>query len=1419
MKRNLYLATLLWCWALLVQAQSQIDGTVQVHPGGHMGVYNNLNFNTGYVITPRSLPGDNIYFTVSATHTGASDASHVNGYAEEAGHAAFTFPIGNGTSYRSAGIASASTAANYRAAYFSTNPSSATLPTGAPFATASRGTGVEAVSTVEYWDIDGSAAASITLTWNAASNVNTLTGGNPNQLVIVGWNGSQWVNLGRAGGFSGTLTGTGTITANNITPDTYAAYTFGSLACQLAATASITSGTICAGGTISLSASTTGAVGALSYAWSGPNGYSATGSAVTVSNATVSASGNYTVVVTDAGNGCSTTAVTATAITVNPQPVISSISTSNPTSCGTATGSLTLNGLIASTSYLVSYSFNGGAANTATLTSNASGQITLSGLASGSYTNITVSNSGCTSVAQTASLSDPSAPGTPTLTASPASSAICLGQSITLTASGSGSFTFSGPGLSSTTGSTVTATPTSAGNAVYTVTQTASGCTSAAATYTVLVNNQPIITSITPADPTSCATSTGSITINGLAPSVQYTIGFSKNGGAATTGVYTSNASGQVTVGGLSAGVYSAISASQGSCTSAPSSVSVTLVDPTPAAVTSSQLAGYSPTSCGSTTGRIEITGLPANSSGIVVGYTKNGVAGSANVSTDGSGKATISSLSAGNYANFTIQTAGCTSAPSSASVALTDPGLVALTSNSISSLNPTSCGASDGSITVSGLSANTNVILSYQRNGVNGSATVTTNGSGQAIIPSLSAGNYSVITYAIGACTSAPYNGTVAISDPGLAPLTASNVTGKAPTFCGGSNGRIDITGLAANQQISINYKKDGVAQPAVSAITNGSGQVTIANLSSGSYSDVTYAIGACTSAAYAGTINLQQPELIASQFTGINPAVCGGNTGRIEITGLGSNQSLSINYTLNGTPAVVAVTTDASGKAIVSGLLSGTYTAFSYSQGVCTSTTYGGPIYLSNPAPTVLNSSNVLGINPTQCGQTNGRIELTGLAASTSTTITYRRNNTAQSASVTSDANGKAVISGLLAGTYSDFTYTQGTCTSAPYVGPVTLSDPTPTVLTSANVASFNPTSCTATDGRIEITGLASNVSTTLSYARDGVATSAVLVTDNSGKATLSNLGTGNYTNFSYSQGSCTSAPYTATLAVAASGCSRLDLRVYLQGALYSNGGTIGANNLPLMRDNLRSGGYLPLNDPYRTTPYTSVFTQVNNAELQTIPASMTTTTGDKAIVDWVFVELRNKTNPALVSYSRSALVLRDGSVLDSDGQSGLKLTGISADDYYVSVRHRNHLGVMTAQAITVPSSTTVDFNTMTDVQVWNTSGYDAVERSTVTVGSTSVRALWAGNSVHNNKVKYIGSGTDLPGILSNVLNYSGSAAAYNFSNAYGYFIGDVNLDGRSLYIGSGNDGAFILSNVLNYPLNNTKVYNYDLLLQQLP
>ncbi|PRY27025.1 hypothetical protein CLV58_13527 [Spirosoma oryzae] len=937
----------------------------------------------------------------------------------------------------------------------------------------------------------------------------------------------------------------------------------------------------------------------------------------------------------------------------------------------------------------------------------------------------------------------------------------------------------------------------------------------------VTVNAQPVIAGASPANPATCATTTGSITLSGLVPSVAHTISYSKNGGTAITATLTANGSGNVVLNGLGAGTYTGITATVGSCVSAPYAATITLTDPVPAALTASQLTAYSPTSCGTSTGRIEITGLPANTGGIVVGYSKNGTATTVTVATDGSGKAILSSLSAGTYSAFTVQTGSCTTAPFAGPVNIADPGLTALSGNNVSSTSPTACGATDGSITLSGLPANTALVISYQKNGTAMTASVTTSNAGQVTLAGQSAGVYTQITYAQGACTSTPFSGTVTIADPGVTPLTAANVSSKAPTFCGGTNGHIDITGLASNQAITINYKKDGVAQSPINGITDATGKIVIGSLAQANYTDITYTLGACTSAAYTGTINMQQPELSSSQVTGYNPAVCGANTGRIELTGLGSNQSLNVNYVYNGTTQVVAVSSDATGKATITGLFSGTYTAISYAQGACTSTVYAGPLYLANPSPTALSSSNVLGINPTQCGQTNGRIEITGLAGSASTTITYKRNGVVQSASVTADASGKATIASLLAGTYSDFTYSQGACTSAPYIGPVTLTDPTPTALSQGNVASFNPTSCTATDGRIEITGLASNVSTTLTYAKNGVSTTAVVTTDNSGKATLA-VGVGNYSNFSYLQGTCVSNPYTATLTVSATGCGRLYVNAYLQGALIANGGSVSSTGKPLMRDNLRAGGYLPLSDPYRTATYSSLFPQVNNAQSQSIPASLTAVTGEKAIVDWVLVELRDKLNPATVSYTRSGLLLRDGTVLDTDGQAGLTFSSALADNYYVAIRHRNHLGAMTLQPISyagTSAATTVDFITMTDAQLWNASGYDGMERSTTTASSQTVRALWAGSTAASGKVKYSGAGSGLPTLLSNIVNYPGGTAAFNYTNAYGYLNGDVNLDGRSLYIGNGNDGAIILGNILAYPLNSSGVYNYNLMLQQLP
>lgn len=231
MKRNLYLSLVLLCVALVGYGQgSQVDGTTQVYPGGHYGVYGTLTFNSGYIITPRSDPNSNVYFTAGSASAGEKDASHVNGYAEKAGTTAFTFPIGDGTTLRTAGISAPSGSTNFQAAYFKGNPSSATLPSGAPFPTANVGTGVGSVSTVEYWDVNGSSATNLTLSYNAASNLGTLTNNTATNLIIVGYNPStsKWENLGNAGGVTGTLAGDGSVTANGVTPNTYSAFTFGS---------------------------------------------------------------------------------------------------------------------------------------------------------------------------------------------------------------------------------------------------------------------------------------------------------------------------------------------------------------------------------------------------------------------------------------------------------------------------------------------------------------------------------------------------------------------------------------------------------------------------------------------------------------------------------------------------------------------------------------------------------------------------------------------------------------------------------------------------------------------------------------------------------------------------------------------------------------------------------------------------------------------------------------------------------------------------------------------------------------------------------------------------------------------------------------------------------------------------------------
>ncbi len=121
----------------------------------------------------------------------------------------------------------------------------------------------------------------------------------------------------------------------------------------------------------------------------------------------------------------------------------------------------------------------------------------------------------------------------------------------------------------------------------------------------------------------------------------------------------------------------------------------------------------------------------------------------------------------------------------------------------------------------------------------------------------------------------------------------------------------------------------------------------------------------------------------------------------------------------------------------------------------------------------------------------------------------------------------------------------------------------------------------------------------------------------------------------------------------------CVELAVKVFLQGP-YDGGSS-------MMADDLNNNNLLP-----------------SSVGGYSMLASATANTGTEAIVDWVTLELRDASDNTVVLASRPALLQADGDVVDMDGTSPVTFTDLNVSSAYVVVRHRNHLGVMTATPI---------------------------------------------------------------------------------------------------------------------------------------
>jgi hypothetical protein len=139
-------------------------------------------------------------------------------------------------------------------------------------------------------------------------------------------------------------------------------------------------------------------------------------------------------------------------------------------------------------------------------------------------------------------------------------------------------------------------------------------------------------------------------------------------------------------------------------------------------------------------------------------------------------------------------------------------------------------------------------------------------------------------------------------------------------------------------------------------------------------------------------------------------------------------------------------------------------------------------------------------------------------------------------------------------------------------------------------------------------------------------------------------------------------------------------LNLLVYLEGPFSGSD----------MATTLNAEGYLPLSQPYNAEPW-----NYNGSEsVLAIP--------NPNVVDWVYIQLRDAASagealPSTTIASQAAFLLKDGSVVGIDGSSMLQFNISFSHQLFVIIWHRNHLGIMSANAVTQSSGIySYDFST---------------------------------------------------------------------------------------------------------------------------
>ncbi len=119
-------------------------------------------------------------------------------------------------------------------------------------------------------------------------------------------------------------------------------------------------------------------------------------------------------------------------------------------------------------------------------------------------------------------------------------------------------------------------------------------------------------------------------------------------------------------------------------------------------------------------------------------------------------------------------------------------------------------------------------------------------------------------------------------------------------------------------------------------------------------------------------------------------------------------------------------------------------------------------------------------------------------------------------------------------------------------------------------------------------------------------------------------------------------------------------------------------------LMSTALQNNNTLPLSQPFNNPPWGYAGTETLNA----LPSNMT---------DWVLLELRDANNNGQIVARRAAILLNNGNIIDVNGNNnGVVFSAITPNSYYILLRTRHHLAVLSSNALALPNDATLcDFS----------------------------------------------------------------------------------------------------------------------------